>query len=348
MAITYTIEEADLSAAADSIKSLWVDNLAGHTPETAEAKLAMGYLDNPAGRGTAILLYPDGQRDAKGVQGLHPRVFHLGGRRLRAVGLADYAVDAAHRTLGPALMLMRQGTRLGSERFDLVYGLPNAKAAPVCARAGLKRLGAMRRFAKPLATRAQLSKRMPGWLAGPIAPLLDQMLRVADAARALRERPRLRCRAARWDDAALGEMWSQREPSLLLSERTASMLQWRFGRHERGGWHLCLATDAAGKARGYVVWRLNDGFAEIGDFFALDPARLTAPLMLAFTRLARSSGAASMSVGFFGCPAVEEQLQRAGLQLRPGESPVFKAPGASADLDSTECWYLTAFDNDAD
>lgn len=348
MAINYTIEEADLSAASGAIKTLWVDNLVGHTPVTAEAKLALGYLHNPAERGTALLLFAEGEAAAKGVQGLHPRVFHLGERRLRAVGLADYAVDMAHRTLGPALMLMRHGTRLGSERFDLVYGLPNAKAAPVCARAGLKRLGSLRRFAKPLATRTQLAKRMPGWLAAACAPVLDALLGLVDARRRLREPARLRCRDATWDEAGLDELWSQRSASLLLSERSAAMLAWRFGRPERGDWRICLAHDANGRVRGHVVWRLIGGFAEIGDFFSGDPQRLTAALMLAFTPLARHSGAASMSVSFFGCPEIEQQLQAAGLQLRPGESPVFKAPGSSPELDAPACWYLTAFDNDAD
>ena len=141
MAISYHIEEADLSTAAAAIQGLWVANLVGHDARSAAAKLRLGYAENPAGTGTAILLYPQGDDRPSGVQGLHPRLFHFGTRRLRAAGLADYAVDEAHRSLGPALMLMRRGSELGAERFDFTYGLPNRKAAAVVARAGLKRIG---------------------------------------------------------------------------------------------------------------------------------------------------------------------------------------------------------------
>lgn len=348
MAISYHIQEADLSVSAAVIHELWVANLVGHDERSASAKLRLGYAENPAGRGSALLLYPDGSTEPKGVQGLHPRAFCFGTRQLRAVGLADYAVDAAHRSLGPALMLMRQGTQLGRERFDLVYGLPNQKAAAVLARAGLKRLGVVQRYAKPLRSRAQLGRRLPAALAGAAAPLVDGALRLRDALRAMAERPALRCHTVAWADADVEPLWAQRPRTLLLSERSGAMLRWRFGCAERGDWRLSLAHDRAGVLRGYVVWRLKDGFAEIGDFFSAEPATLTAPLMLAFTREARRAGAASISVSFFGAGAVARALQRSGMSPRPQQAPLFKLPGDDAALDEPERWYVTGFDNDAD
>ncbi|MFT3954857.1 MAG: hypothetical protein QM722_10870 [Piscinibacter sp.] len=348
MAISYHIQEADLSVSAGAIRELWVANLVGHDERSAGAKLRLGYAENPAGLGSALLLYPEGDAEPKGVQGLHPRAFCFGTRRLRAVGLADYAVDAAHRSLGPALMLMRQGTQLGRERFDLVYGLPNQKAAAVLARAGLKRLGFVQRYAKPLRTRAQLGRRLPAALAGAAAPFVDAALRLRDEFRAVAQRPALRCRTVAWSEAEVDSLWAQRPQALLLSERSLAMLRWRFGGAERGEWRLSLAHDRAGALRGYVVWRMKTGFAEIGDFFSADPAALTAPLMLAFTREARRAGATSISVSFFGAAAVARELQRSGMKARPQQAPLFKLPGDDAALDEPERWYVTSFDNDAD
>lgn len=348
MAISYHIQEADLSASAAAIRELWVANLVGHDERSAGAKLRLGYAENPAGPGSALLLYPEGGAAPKGVQGLHPRAFCFGARRLRAVGLADYAVDAAHRSLGPALMLMRQGTQLGRERFDLVYGLPNQKAAAVLARAGLKRLGFVQRYAKPLRTRAQLARRLPATLAAAAAPFVDAALRLRDVLRAIALRPALRCRTVGWGEADVDALWAQRPPTLLLSERSQAMLRWRFGSADRGDWRISLAHDGAGALRGYVVWRMNDGFAEIGDFYSADPEALTAPLMIAFTREARRAGAASISVSFFGAAAVARALQRSGMSPRPQQAPLFKLPGDDAALDEPERWYVTGFDNDAD
>lgn len=348
MAISYHIQEADLSASAAAIRELWVANLVGHDERSATAKLRLGYAQNPAGGGTALLLYPEGDAQPAGVQGLHPRRFHLGERQLRAVGLADYAVDAAHRSLGPALMLMRHGTQLAGERFELTYGLPNQKAAAVLARAGLKRLGMVQRYAKPLRSQQLLAQRIPPALARVLAPAVDAAMWLQDVWRASTVRPVLHCREADWADAGLDGLWARRPAGLLLSERSGAMLRWRFGVPERGPWRLSLARDGEGCVRGHVVWRLVDGFAEIGDFFSDDPDRLTAPLLLAFTREARRAAAASVSVMFFGREAVARGLLSAGLSPRPQQAPLFTLPGHDAALADPDRWYLTSFDNDAD
>lgn len=348
MAISYHIQEADLSASAAAIRELWVANLVGHDERSATAKLRLGYAENPAGAGVALLLYPDEGSEPMGIQGLHPRRFHLGDQCLRAVGLADYAVDAAHRSLGPALMLMRHGTQLAGERFDLTYGLPNQKAAAVLARAGLKRLGLVRRYAKPLRSEQQLAQRMPPALARVLAPFVDVAMLLRDLWRSLTVRPSLQCAEVAWSDPALDAPWARRPASLLLSERSAEMLRWRFGLPERGRWRVSLVRDGQGRERGHVVWRLIDGFAEIGDFFSDDPDRLTTALLLAFTREARRAGAASISVMFFGREAVARGLRLAGLSPRPQQAPLFTLPGGDAAWADPDRWYLTSFDNDAD
>lgn len=254
MAISYHIEEADLSTAAAAIQGLWVANLVGHDARSAAAKLRLGYAENPAGTGTAILLYPQGDDRPSGVQGLHPRLFHFGTRRLRAAGLADYAVDEAHRSLGPALMLMRRGSELGAERFDLTYGLPNRKAAAVVARAGLKRIGMVQRYAKPLRSRALLAQRLHQALAAMCAPLVDAALRLQDAAlRRIAHSPRVpRFRlerrgarpalgAASWCSAALGSFCG----NAALAFRYAGARRLEAVHRERRGWHGAGPRDLA-------------------------------------------------------------------------------------------------------
>jgi hypothetical protein len=295
-----------------------------------------------------LLLYPVGERVPCGVQGLHPRIFHFGTRRVRAAGLADFAVHVAHRSLGPALTLTRHGVAVCAERFAITYGLPNANAAPVLSRAGLKRFGALRRYAKPLATHDKLTRRMPAWLARCCAPVLDRARDAQDQLRGLAVRARLACSPTNWDDAALDSLWARRPSALLLSERSAAMLRWRFGAEGRADWRICIGRDRYGEARGYVVWRLHQGFAEIGDFFSGDPDAWTVPLMLSFARLARGAGAASVSVVFFGRSEVAEGLQASGMRLRPSEAQLFKSPGGVPELDEPEHWYFTAFDNDED
>lgn len=348
MANSYRIDVASLSDSAAAIEALWVDNLVGHGSGGASAKLRLGYQENPAGSGMALLLYPDGSDSPKGVQGLHPRIFHFGAQRLRAVGFADYAVDPAHRSLGPALMLMRKSIQLAAERYDLVYGLPNQKAAPVLQRAGLRRLGVVRRYAMPLSARDRFAVRMPRWLAALCSPLVDVVLALRERLLTAAELGPLQCMSVEWLDPVFDDLWARRPATLLLSERSGAMLHWRFGMPERGNWKACVARDQAGVARGYVIWRLKQGLAEVGDLFSPEPEAWTASLLMAFSRMARQAGAASASVTFFGRAQVVEQILASGFILRPQLAPLFTLPNGSNDLAAEENWYVTDFDNDAD
>lgn len=350
MTAVYRTQIADLQQLASEIVALWAANLGGYDTASAAAKLRNGYVDNPAGEGVAAVLYAGADAGIAGVQCLHPRVFHLGHRRLLAAGIADFAVSLNHRTLGPALMLMRTVAALGIERFDLVYGLPNAKAAAVCSRAGLVKIGQSLRYAKLLRLGDRLDTRVPRWARRIARAAVDAALQLGDVWRLLTIRPALRCLATTWDDPAVNAIWANRPDDMLLSERTSRMLAWRFGSGVSNGWQICKAVDKQGRACGYVVWRPQGDVAEVGDFFDSFKLKGTSMLMLAFAAFARRHGLNSLSVEFFGAPEVVLQLQRAGLARRGDERQIYRVPVPAGlqEVTAPQGWYCTRFDNDAD
>ena len=349
MANDYVIE-ADLAVGTlPEVLALWVRNLHGHDDLSAGAKAESGYLKNPAAPGVLLTLRHGAEQPVCGAQGLHPRRLHLGNSSLLAAGLADFAVDLAHRSVGPALMLTRQAVQLGRARFDLLYGLPNQKAQGVCLRAGLRKLGTFQRHAKLLRSHLALRRKLPGLAAVLLAPLADTCLRLLDTWMQWRLPRRLHLRDTTWDAAALDALWTQRPRDLLLSERSAAMLRWRYDQPGRGAWVISLASTVAGQNAGYVVWRRDADLVEVGDFFTIEPARDTAALLLALARRLRCDGAASMTLAFFGRQSVVTGLAQAGLVPRPEQTALLKAPSPDRpDLDNAQNWYLTGFDNDAD
>jgi hypothetical protein len=349
MSIKYVVEEADLEQRRADFVSLWAAHLSGgrRTADDAAAKLDAGYLHNPAGPGHGFLMSTQGGTAVAGVIGLHPRRFRAGAERIRAANLADYAVDPAHRTLGPALLLMKHGLTAARKHFDLVYALPNRSSQAVCLRAGLKRLGQLQRHARPLSTRRHLRSRL-GALAAVLAPLADGAIRLVDAARALRLRGGLHWNDTDFDAPALQRVWDQQAAAFLMSERSPAMLRWRYASASRGAWRLSVALGAEGEPVGYVVWRLHRGAADVGDFLSVDAERWTAPLMDGFARHVRRHGADAVSLMFFGAPAVEAGLRAAGYHLREGGMPLFIATPCVEGSEEARRWYLTAFDDDAD
>ncbi len=352
MASPYSIALLDMAVAAESIVSLWARNLSFGSERAARAKLNSGYLANPAGCGLAIGLQVEDSdlRRLVGVIFLHERRMHWGRRVLAVTNLADYAVEPDHRTLGPALMLMKRAVKEARARVELVYGLPNRKSSAVCSRAGLRQLGALQRHVRVLSVRSYLARSLPALPAAALAALLDPVLAAAAWIRDRRYGDSLRFEPIDFDSPQVDAIWAARPHDLLLSERTSATLRWRFGHDHATPWQLCLARDRSGTPRGLVVWRLKDGMAEVGDFLCEQPVRGTASLLASFAHHARRAGAASVSTVFFGCPAVVRQMEFAGLRVRQTYEPVFTGPldGDLATLGSPVHWFLTAFDNDAD
>lgn len=344
------VDEVSLSQFANEVQDLWRRNLVGMSNADPSAKLRLGYLENPAGAGIGLGLR-DGDAEAlAGVICLHPRTIYRGTTRLRAANMADFAVDSAFRTLGPALMLMREAVALAAGRDLLLYGLPNRTSAAVCRRAGLNIMAdSQRRYARVLTGAHPVTQGWSPLLRLWLRPLLSLVLQAAEVWRALTLAPRLSCTAASFDDPAIDALWAQRPAHLLLGERSAALLHWRYGRAGRGNWSVCLARTPDRQVAGLLVWRLNGGMAEVGDFYCTDPAHQTASMLNAFCQFARRQGAHSVSLEFFGARAVVNQIARAGLRSRD-EASIVVVDVVAADapeLADSERWYLTAFDNDA-
>ena len=347
----FVTNEVSLSQHADDVHGLWRRNLTGMSHTDPSAKLRLGYLENPAGEGVGIALRTSEGNAAVGVICLHPRSMHHGLTELRAANMADFAVDAAYRTLGPALMLMKEAVAHAGRRAVLLYGLPNRSSAAVCRRAGLHvQPGGLLRYAKVLNGEHPSVQGWPPALRALLMPAVGVALWVAELWRALTLKPHLRVTAASFDDPALDAIWARRPQDLLLGERTPAMVRWRYGYTGRGDWSVCLARTSSGEAAGMLVWRLRDGVADIGDFFCIDPRRMTASLLNAFCLFVRPLGAHSVSLEFFGATEVVEELGRAGLRCRGEASAVVMDIAAIGmpELAAVERWYLTAFDNDAD
>jgi hypothetical protein len=344
MSSKYWIRQVEIGAHAEAITALWSRCLRSLTPQAAQGRLRHRYLGNPAGAGTTLLLQAqDAPDEVAGVQCLHARTVHYLGRTWRVAGMADYAVGETHRTLGPALQLMKQMRAVGQAQYDWLYGLPNVKSEAVCKRSGLLHFGSVGRWTALLRTGTLLRRALPAALAVLLAPLANLGLLLRDA---------LRLRGAgvlRWTDSSgfpelLDALWQRRPAELVISERSRALLQWRFA---GGSWTVSTAARADGSPLGYVVWRLEDNVAMVADFLCADPARDTALLMRGFAWHMRGMPAERVTLEFFGAPAVAAGLKAAGFWRRPEDVPLYLAHGLR-EAPPADAWYFTGFDRDGD
>jgi hypothetical protein len=344
---------------------LWSENLALTTP--VEQKFRWLYREAPDAADAVLVLEAvvDGRASIVGTNGMAQRRFRAAGRDVRAAIACDLAVDRAHRSLLPALCLVRATRDDGLARFDLVYGFPNAKAEGVLKRAGFRELGRARRWVRVLRharyvqgagsrpdapALARMAAVVP-WLGKAGATIFDR-LRATVSAGAARVGTTLRLRSYPGPDERWDRLWlAARDEYDVVGARTAAFLRWRFppAPHRR-----FVALEGRGDAglRGYAVLELDEptGAVHVRDLFGHRDELGT--LVDAVTGHAYRLGGSSLSIRFLGAPAVERLLLQRGFVVREGDRSVVVDLGAALAGDAAIAgdasrWHLFDVDEDA-
>lgn len=347
----YTAASADLGTSQELIAGLWRQGLDGLVGAAAEAKYRHYYVDNPAGTGICVVLRDAANAEAIGVQGLIPRAFHIGQRRISAAALADYVVVPRHRSLGPALLLMRTSIAVSRERFNFVYGTPNQKSRAILKRAGINAFSALTRYTKVIRSASYWRGRLPQWIVPTVAVAADALIGIVDVSRGL-----LYGRHLTWGErnsfgADFKEIWEARNvPDLVVGERSASALQWRYSSSDPASpWRLSIATDSSKTPMGYVIWRQCNGIAMVSDFFCRNVDSASKALLQSFSRYVRRFPVHRVSLEFFGCDRVAAALGACGFAARD-QSSIVMVERSGDECDGPQVTsstvFMTSFDRD--
>ena len=348
----YEAEERDVELAAVDMVRLWNTGLASMAGD-GHSKLDWFYRSSPSGPGRAVVVMActGDERAVVGCEGIGYRRMRLGDRVLRAALLADLVVDPAHRTLLPALMLVRRARETAASSADFQYGFPNRKAVGVFQRVGYRPLGRMARRVRVLRFAPYLAPRIR-------VPLLARLGgAVLDAAgAALRAMPRLRAVSGYrlsfrpGPDPGLDALFdAARGRYGVIADRGSEFLRWRFfdGRDEATLATLGRRQD--GVLTAYAVVTKRDGVAHLSDFLAVSDPDLEALLALLPPAL-RAQGCTSVSVRFLGTERIADLLQRSGFRLRDADRTVVvdagSDPALASILGDAGSHYLTDADED--
>ncbi len=342
---------------------LWATNLrmTGDLP----AILRWQYLEGPLAPGQMFLLRAPAPGDAPvGCAGVTTRELWCGERPLRAAHFANFAIDQAHRTALPAIMLQRAVKRHVEGSYDLGFGFPNRNAVAVYRHVGYRELGEVVRHVRVL--------RHGGYLERVVAahPRVPRAVRrvvrsVARAAGVVLDRARLTLGDLRAAGSAIGSsltwlddvderfdaLWLSSRPMFAIaSRRDAAFLRWRFLRKPDERYVVAaLVQRRTARLRAYAIVRGERGdLAEIVDAFgdrrALDD--LLARLVPAVYR----RGHTGIAFRFAGDPAIGRLLGRHGFKPREASRSVVltvadRCPVAATVRDLA-AWYLTELDMD--
>lgn len=338
----YVGEAGEVARDRDVVLGIWRGNLGQDA--RMQAKYDWFYARCPFGAPLLRLLRHGEDGSAVGAAAAGPRRLLRDGRPIQAGVLVDLAVLPEHRSLGPALMLQGELARAGGERFDLLYGFPNPKAAAVFKRVGYDRLGDIVRRARVLRHAGYLARRMPRPLAALAGFVVDRVRALADAVRAPRE-----SLAASWADRAdarFDALWSASpKGDGLVGVRDAAFARWRFDDSPLARTRYLLLAGTDGALRAWFACQVEDGVLHVRDFWSDDAATgIGHARIAALLRAARRAGHVAVSAEYAGPDARLSGWTAAGF-IERGRRPVFGrwSDGSAA---AAVAIHLTSADED--
>jgi hypothetical protein len=365
--LQYDVVASDPELVGPELHRLWCENLALRT--TPEAHFQRLYRDAPEPTSTVFLLRAraHGPVNAEiiGSNGFSIRRFQLGaGLEGRAAVSGDLVVAHAHRSLLPALHLVRAVREHTMSEFALCYGFPNDKAKGVMVRAGFRALGPMTRYARVLrhatylpriAARLQARPRLAAIvqaaarhpLARGLTPVLDIARLACQLPEVVHARARHRLTVLDGPDARFDELWERTRAEYdVIGVRTAAMLRWRYPYGKLAA--LVRSSDRALMA--YALFEIDGArTAHIRDVFGHQSA--FGPLFALLLPALWWHGAVSASIRILGAPHLATVVGACGFEPRPDQRTIVVQVGCEyekmrARLEQAAAWHMLDLDED--
>jgi GNAT superfamily N-acetyltransferase len=344
----YTVSAAPPGAARDAVTRVWRDNL--DLAADADERFAWVYerAPRPPSR-VYLLLDPEGS--VVGTSGIAERRVHSRSGVLEAGQLVDLAVDRAHRSLFPALTLVRRVRRDALASHDFVYGFPNAAARGLHRRVGYREIAPVTRWVRVLRHGPYVRERLGAWALPPVAGvLLDVALGLSQLPRRWRAGMRFWLERVEPPDARFDALWERaRDEYELIGERSSAFLAWRFADPGVPASRIfALRRRGSGQRLfAYAVVQWEGEVAHLRDLFGHHDA--LGPLLALLLPLLRAEGARSASVMLLGPRPVRELLQSHGFVPRERERIAFvdaASPALAEQLADADRWTLSDADDD--
>lgn len=349
--MSYHVVRANIEQDKDSILNFWREN----HPKPLEAKYRWMYENSPTGRPIVWILRHTESGDCVGMVALFPRRMSTKEGLIRAGVIGDLLVNQKHRTLGPAVKLLRSTlTAVHDGDVDLIYTFPNKAADGVAKVAGYRHLGRLLRLVKVLRTQEYLHDLgFPRFLAKLLSSPIDFFLKAASIETWKSRNKRVLCRETHVVDASFQLLWEESSPSFeIAGERTQDYVKWKFLHDPDDVNRIFAAFDASsGKLLAYIVYRKERNSFEVREYIVGSDEEAGTTLMANFFRHARSLGVASVTVNLLENVHLISKMQRFGFGDRGGYRNVYmhcsdRLGSGCARFDSPNNWLLMASDED--
>ena len=348
--MAYTVQRVDFVEYKDLLLSLWQRNFQGVNP----GRFSWIYEKNPNGPPVVYLLKHEESQSFVGTMALFPRPMLYKGQLIRAYICGDMAVDSQHRSLGPALSLLKAALKqCDKEDPCMLVSFPNNKSEPLTLRLGYKVLGGNCELVKVLKTRKYIlrhcnSPNLATFLSWPLDALLRWRYETLIGLRARKYSYELLAQF----DARFDPLWEGlKNACFLIGERKCDYLNWRVKESPYGDCRIFSIFEKQNrKICGYVAFHYGDSRASIIDMAFIGEIVNFKMLFFLFSKYIITHGADSVSISIVGGSNLFLEFKNIGFSSRIVKNKAVIYTSFENDIFEKiildKYWYMTSIDND--
>jgi GNAT superfamily N-acetyltransferase len=330
--MAYRVEKGNVIADKRQIIDFWNRN---HERRLDE-KYCWIYENNPHGTADAWLLREEGQTDLLGMMVAFPRRLIVHGE-IRVAGVnGDFFVDSKHRTLGPAVKLVKTLMReVFAQGYELLYTFPNAKSNSVLKLAGFRKLGNMVRLALPRNVHDEFERRgISGWKLALATRVTNTVLRCVSPETWFLNTGRLQGKLESRLGSAYNVLWNRKRDAVTATvDKDAEYMNWKYGADPDDRNETFCVYDRSGAAMlGCVVYVAVGNSIEIRELITANE-RLNCPVLYLLLRYLRRSGPKNLVVVLLEGSSLENELRDVGfIERHTGRDVYVLFPEEAANL----------------
>jgi hypothetical protein len=315
------------------------------------------YLKNPAGKARVWLARDDHQRKIIGAAAALPRLMWVRERQELCQVLADFSIDPAFRTLGPAIKLNRMSlTPVLDGTSALAYDFPSRSMAVAHRWLQFQPVGKLLRFVRPMSLDACL-RVDPKF--GKVKQVANGLLRTAQKlypCRNIDKHFSFCCEPAApgtFDDSfsILDNLVGVRYP--VCGSRNAAYLKWRYGMNTLRQFYT-LRLMRNNELSGFAIYVLKDlGKRQrlfVYDLYGEEKLSTQRNLLIALCRVGDERNVDAIEVSVLHSNPWIGILKRFGFRQRSPAADVFRFTRKDCALfgisGSADNWFITQGDRD--
>lgn len=349
--MSYSVSRADLTKDRESLLKFWQEQ----SGRSLDNKFNWAYTGNPDGKAHVWFLKIDDTNEVVGVAALFPRKIKINGQTYMAGVAGDLLVHEKHRTIGPAIQLLRTVISSGEDCiFDVIYTFPNIKANLVAKRAGLNAIGPTQRYVIIFRVKRQLIKRgIPNILASIIAPLIDigLKLRANNTYSKLSNSVQIH-KIDNFDDV-FEDLWNERQSGyFVVPDRSSEYMNWKFFEDpDDENYAYGAYTQDGATMLGCIIYRRDEESLEIRELILRNDPLVRKMVIGRFLRLMRSQLIESIFISLLENEKIANELNGYGFIKRDKERNVYFAASENLKsetnlLKNPDNWLLMTTDED--